>query len=68
MELQQILYSEGAYLLTARLRGVGGGGLFNLKTRPFSGKAQGYDAAENEKKKTSFQQVNKSYQIVAKST
>lgn len=28
MELQQILYSEGAYLLTARLRGVGG--LFNL--------------------------------------
>ena len=25
MELQQILYSEGAYLLTARLRGVGGG-------------------------------------------
>ena len=32
MELQQILYSEGAYLLTARLRGVGGGGggLFNL--------------------------------------
>ena len=27
MELQQILYSEGAYLLTARLRGVG---LFNL--------------------------------------
>ena len=26
MELQQILYSEGAYLLTARLRGVGGGG------------------------------------------
>ena len=30
MELQQILYSEGAYLLTARLRGVGGRGLFNL--------------------------------------
>ena len=29
MELQQILYSEGAYLLTARLRVVGGG-LFNL--------------------------------------
>ena len=26
MELQQILYSEGAYLLTARLSGVGGGG------------------------------------------
>ena len=34
MELKQILYSERAYLLTARLRGVGGGGvgggLFNL--------------------------------------
>ena len=32
MELQQILYSERAYLLTARLKGVGGGGggLFNL--------------------------------------
>ena len=26
MELQQILYSEGAYLLTARVREVGGGG------------------------------------------
>ena len=32
MELQQILYSEGAYLLTARFSegGGGGGGLFNL--------------------------------------
>ena len=28
MELQQVLYSEGAYLLTARLRGVGGGGAY----------------------------------------
>ena len=28
MELQQILYSEGAYLLTARLRGVGGGAAY----------------------------------------
>ena len=28
MELQQILYSERAYLLTARLKGVGGGGAY----------------------------------------